>query len=130
MPRDKTTSTARQLLVKRRLLQPRKGPRSSLTTVDLVWSPFPDQILPLQAHNPGGPMDIAAMLDLPNNELDQMNRHGFRFASTKDPNLGSSAYHRAAMTTGLKLETLIRSVLPYQIASGGDITFPHSVKQP
>lgn len=71
----------------------KNSPRSISTPADLFWSPFPDQSLPLQAHNNGGPMDIAALLDAPNNDWDQLNRDGFKFASTNDSNLGSSGYN-------------------------------------
>ena len=58
----------------------RNSPRPFSSTSDMFWSPFPDHSLPLHANQPGGPMDIAAMLDVPNNEGDQLNRDGFRVA--------------------------------------------------
>ena len=64
----------------------RNSPRSTAATSgDLFWSPFPYQSVPLQANQPGGIMDIAAMLDVPN-ERNQLNRDGFRpNASLADP---------------------------------------------
>ncbi len=73
----------------------KKIPPSPSTSVDLSRSPLPDQSLPLQAHILGGRIDIAAILDVPNNEWDQLNRDGFRFASTNGLDLGSSAYNHA-----------------------------------
>lgn len=59
---------------------------------DLFWSPFPDRTAPLQAHDQGGPMDISAMLDVPNNGADQLTRDGFRVASIYDPSMGPPVY--------------------------------------
>ena len=53
----------------------RNSPQSHVR--DLFWSPFPDQSVPLQANHTGGPMEISAMLDVPN-DWNQLNRDGFR----------------------------------------------------
>lgn len=70
----------------------KSSPQPFSNPTDLFWSPFPDQSLPLQAHHHSGPMDISAMLDVPN-EYDQLNRDGFRVASTNDSMLVRSAYN-------------------------------------
>lgn len=70
----------------------KNSPHSSSTSVDLFWSPFQNQSLPLQANHRADPMDIAAMLDVPNNDWDQLNRDGFRAASTNESNIGASAF--------------------------------------
>ena len=70
----------------------KNSPRRFSTPADLFWSPFPDQGLPLQAHHQGGPMDISAMLSVPN-EWDQLNRDGFRAASTNNSILVPLAYN-------------------------------------
>ncbi|KAL6714818.1 hypothetical protein ACLMJK_007078 [Lecanora helva] len=63
------------------------SPRAFSQPTDLFWSPFPDSSLPLHAHHQGGLMDIAAMVDVPN-EWDQLNRDGFRVASPNVSRLG------------------------------------------
>lgn len=70
----------------------KNSPHSSSTSVDLFWSPFQNQSLPLQANHRADPMDIAAMLDVPNNDCDQLNRDGFRAASTNEAKMGASAF--------------------------------------
>lgn len=68
------------------------SPKPSANTGELFWSPFPDQSVPLQANPPGGPMDINAMLDVPN-DWDQLNRDGFRpMAAISEPILGPPHY--------------------------------------
>ena len=69
----------------------KNSPRPSPIQPDLFWSPFPDQSLPLQAHQQTGPMDISTMLDVPN-AYDQLNRDGFKVASTHDSMLVPLAY--------------------------------------
>ena len=68
----------------------KNSPRPFATPADMFWSPFPDHSVPLQAHQPDGPMDILAMLDNPNNDWGQFTRDGFRMA--EDPILGPPAY--------------------------------------
>lgn len=67
-------------------------PRPFATPADMFWSPFPDHSVPLQAHQQNGPMDISAMLDVPNNNWDQLSRDGFRVAQLGDQILGPAAY--------------------------------------
>ena len=55
------------------------------TSADMFWSPFSDCGVPLQAHQWNGPMDISAMLDVPNKGRDQLGRDGFRMAQLEDP---------------------------------------------
>ena len=62
----------------------KNSPRPFATPADMFWSPFPDFSVPLQAHQQNGPMDISAMLDVPNNEWDQLSRDGFRMAQRGD----------------------------------------------
>ena len=69
------------------------SPRPTATLADMFWSPFPDHSVPLQAHQQNGPMDISAMLDVPNSDWDQLNRDGFRMAQLCDPILGPPAYN-------------------------------------
>ena len=69
------------------------SPRPSATPADMFWSPFQDYSVPLQAHAQSGPMDIAAMLDVPNNDWDQLSRDGFRYAQLGDPILAHPAYN-------------------------------------
>ena len=71
------------------------SPRGVYSAPELFWSPFPDQSLPLQAHHNGGPMDISAMLDAPN-EWDQLNRDGFRAAAPNESMLAPLAYNRVS----------------------------------
>lgn len=68
------------------------SPRPFDTSTDMFWSPFPEFSVPLQGHRQNGPMDISAMLDVPNNEWDQLNRDGFRMAQLGDSILGPPAY--------------------------------------
>lgn len=68
------------------------SPRPFATPADMFWSPFPDHSVPLQAHQQNGPMDISAMLDVPNSNWDQLSRDGFRMAQLGDPVLGPSEY--------------------------------------
>ena len=70
----------------------KNSPRPFATPADMFWSPFPDHSVPLQAHEPNGPMDISAMLDNPNNDWNQFTRDGFRVADIEDPVLGPLAY--------------------------------------
>lgn len=70
----------------------RNSPRPFTKPADMFWSPFPDHSVPLQAHQQSGPMDISAMLDVPNNEWDQLSRDGFRVAQLGDPVLAHPAY--------------------------------------
>ena len=70
-----------------------KSPRPFATPADMFWSPFPDHSVPLQAHRQNDPMDISAMLDVPNNDFDQLSRDGFRVAQFEDPFLGPPAYN-------------------------------------
>lgn len=58
----------------------KNSPRPFTTPADMFWSPFPDHSVPLQAHQQNGPMDISAMLDVPNNDRDQLSRDGFTVA--------------------------------------------------
>ena len=62
----------------------KNSPRPFATPADMFWSPFPDFSVPLQAHQQNRPMDISAMLDVPNNEWDQLSRDGFRMAQLGD----------------------------------------------
>lgn len=66
--------------------------RPFVTPADMFWSPFPDHSVPLQAHQPNGPMDISAMLDNPNNDWNQFTRDGFKKAHFEDPILGPLSY--------------------------------------
>ena len=59
--------------------------RLSANPPDFFWSPFPDLGYPLQATQERGPMDIAAMLDVRNDDWDQFNRDGFRIATPDEP---------------------------------------------
>lgn len=68
------------------------SPSPCATPADMFWSPFPDHSVPLQAHQQNGPMDISAMLDVPNNDWDQLSRDGFRLAKFRDPITGIPAY--------------------------------------
>ena len=70
----------------------RNSPRPFTKPADMFWSPFPDHSVPLQAHQRSGPMDISAMLDVPNNEWDQLSRDGFRVAQLGDSILAHPAY--------------------------------------
>ena len=70
----------------------KNSPRPFATPADMFWSPFPDHSVPLQAHQQNGPMDISAMLDVPNNNWDQLSRDGFRVAQLGVPLLGPPAY--------------------------------------
>ena len=70
----------------------KNSPRPFATPADMFWSPFPDHSVPLQAHEQNGPMDISAMLDVPNNGWDQLSRDGFRVAQLGDPILSPPAY--------------------------------------
>ncbi|CAF9926531.1 MAG: hypothetical protein ALECFALPRED_003464 [Alectoria fallacina] len=69
------------------------SPRPFATPADMFWSPFTDHSVPLQAHQQNDPMDISAMLDVPNNDFDQLSRDGFRVAQFEDPFLGPPAYN-------------------------------------
>lgn len=69
------------------------SPRPFVTPADMFWSPFPDHSVPLQAHQPYGPMDISAMLDDPNNDWNQFTRDGFKKADYfEDPILCPPVY--------------------------------------
>lgn len=70
----------------------KNSPRPFATPADMFWSPFPDHSVPLQAHLQNGPMDISAMLDVPNNDWDQLSRDGFRVAQLGDPIFDPPAY--------------------------------------
>ena len=70
----------------------KNSPRPFATPADMFWSPFPDFSVPLQAHEQNGPMDISAMLDVPINEWDQLNRDGFRMAQLGDAALRPSTF--------------------------------------
>ncbi len=92
-PQDQ--ANVRNIATETPMAEVRTSPRPSTTSstqTDLFWSPFPDQSLPLQAHHTGGPMDISAMLDVPN-EWDQLNRDGFRVASTNESMLAPLTYN-------------------------------------
>ncbi len=92
-PQDQ--ANVRNIATETPMAEVRTSPRPSTTSstqADLFWSPFPDQSLPLQAHHTGGPMDISAMLDVPN-EWDQLNRDGFRVASTNESMLAPLTYN-------------------------------------
>lgn len=71
----------------------KNSPKPFATPADMFWSPFPDHSVPLQAHRQNGPMDISAMLDVPNNDWDQLSRDGFRMAQLGDPILSPPAYN-------------------------------------
>ena len=71
----------------------RNSTRPFTKPADMFWSPFQDHSVPLQAHQQSGPMDISAMLDVPNNEWDQLSRDGFRVAQLGDPILAHPAYN-------------------------------------
>lgn len=58
----------------------KNSPKLSATSADMFWSPFPDFSVPLQSYQQNGPMDISAMLDVPNNGWDQLGRDGFTMA--------------------------------------------------
>ena len=68
------------------------SPRPLATAADMFWSPFPDFCVPLQAHQHNGPMDISAMLDVPDNVWDQLSRDGFRIAQLGQPSLTLPTY--------------------------------------
>ena len=70
----------------------KNSPRYFATPADMFWSPFPDFSVPLRAHEQNGPMDISAMLDVPNNDWDQLSRDGFRMAEFGDPILCPPSY--------------------------------------
>ncbi len=70
----------------------KNSPRPSTTAADMFWSPFPDFSVPLQAHQTNGPMDISAMLDVPNDDWDQLSRDGFRMAQLGDSVLDPPVY--------------------------------------
>ncbi|KAI9715950.1 MAG: hypothetical protein M1812_005584, partial [Candelaria pacifica] len=57
------------------------------TTEDLLWSPFPDQIMPMPTSPPdaNGGMEITSMLDLTSCDWDQYSHDGFRMVKGKDP---------------------------------------------
>ena len=72
----------------------KNSPRPFATPAGMFWSPFPDHSVPLQAHRQNGPMDISAMLDVPNDDWDQLSRDGFRVAQVGDPMLDPPACDR------------------------------------
>ena len=60
----------------------------SPSLMDLFWTPFPYQGVPLQGTLDQGPMDISAMLDVRNNNWEQYTRDGFKMANGNDLAMG------------------------------------------
>ena len=63
---------------------------------DMYWSPFADGSVPLPTHVPGDPihrpMEIANMLNVPNNQWDQWNQDGFRFPAHGEWNYDTAPF--------------------------------------
>lgn len=71
----------------------KNSPKLSATSANFFWSPFPDFSVPLQSHQQNGPMDISAMLDVPNNGWDRLSRDGSTMAQLEDQILSSPVYN-------------------------------------
>lgn len=69
------------------------GSRTQNGGVDYLWSPFPNQSVPLRGTQPTGPMDISNVIDDQYNNQWVLNRDGFKIAGISDPNAWSNEYN-------------------------------------